>query len=144
MFAGKTPPLDSLRRLLGFWLCFGSTLEKCSSFAVFTPAPSCCRWASSSRSCCQWDSSTFTWRLPWHSSVAFTCMWIWKSLLQNHQACQSSKSIWTMLSDIMFEFLMVLCGATCWTQWSIAQRSCVCPIQGCIQGQVGWDHGNLI
>ena len=33
-------------------------------------------------------------------------------------SCQSSRSIWTTLSDMGFEFCMVLCGGRSWTQWS--------------------------
>ena len=32
---------------------------------------------------------------------------------------QSSRSIWTMLSDIGFEFWVALCGARSWTWWSL-------------------------
>lgn len=39
--------------------------------------------------------------------------WSW------HRACQSSRGIWTMLSDICLDFWVVLCGAASSTQWSL-------------------------
>ena len=32
-------------------------------------------------------------------------------------SCQNSRSVWITLSDIGFEFWVVLCGAKIWTQW---------------------------
>lgn len=35
------------------------------------------------------------------------------------QACCSSRGILTMLSDVVFEFWVVLYGSRSWTQWSL-------------------------
>lgn len=59
-----------------------------------------------------------------HVSIsAYQCIFQhWNRLLRAVAAvpsCQSSRSIWTMLSDMGFEFQVVLCRAGGWTQVSL-------------------------
>lgn len=41
------------------------------------------------------------------------------TMQHSYPGCQSLRSIWTMLSDIGFEFWVFPCGARSWTLWSL-------------------------
>jgi len=64
----------------------------------------------------------------WKSSSSRMCSGTGTSsswICSQHWACWSSRSIWTMLSDLWSDFWMVLCRARSWT-WSVWVHSNLC------------------
>lgn len=62
------------------------------------------------------------WRLGWISGKVSSPegWWAWNSLPRvMAPSSSSSRSIWSVFSDIWFDFWVFLCGARSWTWWSL-------------------------